>query len=155
MRNFHEFHRGAMRQKIAIFKRGNSVCRGTIFFEWRKFHEFHRGAMRQKMAIFKGGNSVCRVQTFLNGEIFMNLMKRNLLHMATFHEFDLIGERCEKNDDFQKEKQHIEGYTRFVMGAMFMKIIILLKKKSHMSKYYLMIIFCSIKFSRTKLVPYL
>ena len=49
--------------------------------------------------------------------------------MATFHEFDLIGERCEKNDDFQKEKQHIEGYTRFVMGAMFMKIIILLKKK--------------------------
>ena len=76
-------------------------------------------------------------------------------HMATFHEFDLIGERCEKNDDFQKEKQYIEGYTRFVMGAMFMKIIILLKKKSHMSKYYLMIIFCSIKFSRTKLVPYL
>ena len=65
----------------------------------------------------------------LNGEIFMNFIKRNLLHMATFHEFDLIGERCEKNDDFQKEKQHIEGYTRFVMGAMFMKIIILLKKK--------------------------
>ena len=49
--------------------------------------------------------------------------------MATFHVFDLIGERCEKNDDFQKDKQHIEGYTRFVMGAMFMKIIILLKKK--------------------------
>ena len=46
--------------------------------------------------------------------------------MATFHEFDLIGERCEKNDDFQKDKQHIEGYTRFVI---FMKIIILLKKK--------------------------
>ena len=50
-------------------------------------------------------------------------MGRTLLY---FHEFDLIGERCEKNDDFQKEKQHIEGYTRFVMETMFMKIIILL-----------------------------
>ena len=47
-----------------------------------------------------------------------------------FYEFDLIGERCEKNDDFQKEKQYIEGYTRFVMGAMFMKIIILKKRNS-------------------------
>ena len=103
---------------------------------------------------FIEGKVVAHYQ-FLNGKICVNFIKINLLHMATFHEFDLIGERCEKNDDFQKEKQYIEGYTRFVMGAMFMKIIILLKKKSHMSKHYLMIIFCSIKFSRTKLVPYL
>ena len=57
---FSDFDRGTMRQKMAIFKRGNSVCRGTKSFEWRNFHEFHRGAMRQKMAIFKQGNSVWR-----------------------------------------------------------------------------------------------
>ena len=56
----HEFHWGAMRQKIAIFKQGNSVWRGTKNFEWRNFHEFHWVAMRQKMAIFKRGNSVWR-----------------------------------------------------------------------------------------------
>ena len=64
---FSDFDRGAMRQKMAIFKRGNSVCRGTKNFEWRNFHEFHRGTMRQKMAIFKEGNSVCRGPKFCKG----------------------------------------------------------------------------------------
>ena len=75
---FSDFDRGAMRQKMAIFKEGNSVCRGTKNFEWRNFHEFHRGTMRQKMAIFKEGNSVCRgpkfckVQNFVRGDVDEN-----------------------------------------------------------------------------------
>ena len=67
---FSDFDRGAMRQKMAIFKEGNSVCRGTKNFEWRNFHEFHRGTMRQKMAIFKDGNSVCRgTKNFVRGDV--------------------------------------------------------------------------------------
>jgi hypothetical protein len=37
---------------------------------------------------------------------------------------------------FKKKKQHMEGYKRFFMGAMFMKIIILLKENwSHLAKF--------------------
>ena len=70
---FSDFDRGAMRQKMAIFKEGNSVWRGTKNFEWRNFHEFHRGTMRQKMAIFKEGNSVCRgTKNFVRGDVDEN-----------------------------------------------------------------------------------
>ena len=58
---------GTMRQKMTIFKGGNSVCRGSKNFS-RSFHFIflmkNRGKMQQKMSIFKGGNSVCRVQKF-------------------------------------------------------------------------------------------
>ena len=55
-----------MRQKMAIFKEGNSVCRGTKNFQISFYlhKEFSGGAMRQKIAIFKGRNSVCRVAKF-------------------------------------------------------------------------------------------
>ena len=52
---------GAMRQKMAIFKEGNSVCR-VHFFQELSFYiqkEKIRGTMRQKMTIVKEGNSVC------------------------------------------------------------------------------------------------
>ena len=140
--------------KIWIFLNGGDVDENRHITKFWIF--FNRGDVVENRH-FIDGKVVAHGQIFQWRHVDENchFMKRNWSHMATCHEFDLIGERCEKNDDFQKEKQHIEGYTRFVMGAMFMKIIILLKKKSHMSKYYLMIIFCSIKFSRTKLVPYL
>ena len=73
---------------------------------------FIGGRCDKKWRFSKWETAFAGVQKFLNGEMFMNFIKRNLLHMATFHEFDLIGERCEKNDDFQKEKPHMEGYKR-------------------------------------------
>ena len=64
---------GAMRQKMAIFKVRNSVCRVQIFpgafisYSPRGLRIVsggawgdNRGTMRQKMTIFKVGNSVCR-----------------------------------------------------------------------------------------------
>ena len=56
-----------MRQKMAIFKVGNSVCRVQFFsgdFILYSERNEQLGAMRQKMAIFKEGNSVCRVHFF-------------------------------------------------------------------------------------------
>ena len=48
---------GTMRQKMTIFKVGNSVCRGSKIFS-RSFHFIflmkNRGTMQQKMSIFKG-----------------------------------------------------------------------------------------------------
>ena len=47
---------GAMRQEMAIFKGGNSVCRGSKFFLGAfilySVRNEQLGAMRQKMAIF-------------------------------------------------------------------------------------------------------
>ena len=42
-------HRGAMRQKMAIFKEGNSVCRVQIFQEWGN----HRGRCVRKWRFSK------------------------------------------------------------------------------------------------------
>ena len=55
-----------MRQKMAIFKEGNSVskCFSGAFILYSIRNE-QLGAMRQKMAIFKERNSVCRVHIFL------------------------------------------------------------------------------------------
>ena len=56
-----------MRRKMAIFKVGNSVCRGPCFsgalISYSERNE-QLGAMRQKIAIFKVGNSVCRCPFF-------------------------------------------------------------------------------------------
>ena len=58
---------GAMRQKMAIFKEGNSVCRELFSGAFILYSERNEqlGAMRQKMAISKERNSVCRVHIFL------------------------------------------------------------------------------------------
>jgi hypothetical protein len=55
---------GAMRQEMAIFKVGNSVCRVQFFsgaFILYSVRNEQLGAMRQKIAIFKDRNSVCRI----------------------------------------------------------------------------------------------
>ena len=36
--------------------------------------------------------------------------------MATFHEFDLIGERCEKNDDFQNRNNILSYFENFIFS---------------------------------------
>ena len=62
-----------MRQKMAIFKEGNSVCRGTKKFQISFYlhKEFSGGAMRQKIAIFKERNSVCRVAIFFQISFYL------------------------------------------------------------------------------------
>ena len=99
---FSDFDRGTMRQKMAIFKEGNSVCRGTKNFEWRNFHEFHRGTMRQKMAIFNEGNSVCRGPKFCKGRCWWK---------SSFY--------------WRKIGRTLPNFEYFWMGAMLMKIVIL------------------------------
>ena len=60
---FSDFARGAMREKMAIFKRGNSVCRGTKIFnggdvdENRHFIEGKLVAQYQILNIFEWGRS--------------------------------------------------------------------------------------------------
>ena len=58
---------GAMRQEMAIFKGGNSVCRvqfvSGAFILYSVSNE-QLGAMRQKMASFKERNNVCRIHIF-------------------------------------------------------------------------------------------
>ena len=65
---------------------------------------------------------------FFNRDMLMKIviLWKNWSHMATFHEFDLIGERCEKKWRFSKKETTYEGVQTFFMGAVFMKIIILL-----------------------------
>ena len=112
---FSDFDRGVMRQKMAIFKEENSVCRGTKNFEWRNFHEFHRGTMRQKMAIFKEGNSVCRGPKFCKGRCWWK---------SSFY--------------WRKIGRTLPNLEYFWMGAMLMKIVILLKENwSHITKFWI------------------
>ena len=63
---------GAMRQKMAIFKGGNSVSSTP-----RQFQCYEQlGAMRQKMTIFKKRNNVCRVQMFFRSSHFIFLIPK-------------------------------------------------------------------------------
>ena len=66
-----EFHRGAMRQKMAMFKEGNSVCRGTKNIEWRNFHEFHWGRCDRKWRFSNEETAFGGIHNVLN-DIFFN-----------------------------------------------------------------------------------
>ena len=120
---FSDFDRGAMRQKMAIFKQGNSVWRGTKNFEWRNFHEFHRGTMRQKMAIFKRGNSVCRgtknfqISFYLHKRIFRGAMRQKIAifkgrnsvcRVAKFFQIS----RCDRKWRFSKRETAFAGVQK-------------------------------------------
>ena len=129
---FSDFDRGAMRQKMAIFKEGNSVWRGTKNFEWRNFHEFHRGTMRQKMAIFKEGNSVCRGPKFCKGRCWWK---------SSFY-WRKIGRTLPNFEYFWMGAMLMKiiilwNFEYFSIGAMLLKIVILsMEKWSHMDKFF-------------------
>ena len=129
---FSDFDRGAMRQKMAIFKEGNSVWRGTKNFEWRNFHEFHRGTMRQKMAIFKEGNSVCRGPKFCKGRCWWksSFYWRKIGRTLPNFEYFWMGAMLMKI-------VILWNFEYFSIGAMLLKIVILLMEKwSHMDKIF-------------------
>ena len=74
-----------MRQKMAIFKGGNSVCRVQKCFQELSFYSERNeqlGAMRQKMAIFKEGNSVSR-GTFFPTRYILWVCRIRLLTVKT------------------------------------------------------------------------
>ena len=60
------------------------------------------GAMHQKMAIFTERNNVCRGTNFFAGA-FILYSERN----------EQLGGDASENDDFQSEKQRLQGYNCF------------------------------------------
>ena len=162
-----EFHRGAMRQKMAIFKRGNSVWRGTKFFEW---HIFQWGRCWWKSSFYwkkiEIGRTLPKFKHFSMGAMLMKiviLLKENWSHIyQILNIFELVAYgqlfQCRHVDEnyhlwkeigctwphfinliwsgndareltIFKKRNHIWRGTNVVMRTMFMKIIILLKKK--------------------------
>ena len=67
----HEFHWGAMRQKMAIFKRGNSVWRGTKIF--------NGGDVDENRHFIEGGD-VDENRHFIEGKVVAHYQKLNILN---------------------------------------------------------------------------
>ena len=97
---FSDFDRGAMRQKMAIFKRGNSVWRRTKNFECEIFMNFIGGRCDKKWRFSNEETAFAGVQKILNGEIFMNF----------------IGGRCDRKWRFSKRETAFAGVQNFVRG---------------------------------------
>ena len=106
---FMNFSGGRCDRKWRFSKKETAFAGVQKFLNGEIFMNFIGGRCDKKWRFSNEETAFAGVQKFLNGEIFMNFIKRNLLHMATFHEFDLIGERCEKNDDFKKRNNISRG----------------------------------------------
>ena len=100
-------HRGTMRQKIAIFKEGDSVWRGTTFFSdlILSTQRIFRGAMRQKIAIFKERIYVTAI--FRTRSWFV---LKTTGGDAT--ENGIIGGRCDRKWRFSKRKTAFAGVQK-------------------------------------------